>query len=60
MPIKKGSQAFYNYGFRTNLFLLINYGFCIPDNLYDSLKFNVRVSRDFDTEEYPDVKEMMH
>jgi hypothetical protein len=27
-PIKKGEQIFYNYGRRSNQFLLIDYGFC--------------------------------
>ena len=34
----KGSQAWNCYGNRTNVFLLVNYGFCFKDNLYDSVK----------------------
>ena len=54
-PIKKGDQAYYCYGKRSNAFLLLNYGFCIPDNKYDSLivrvKLNVEV-KDHDLTDY--------
>lgn len=42
-PMPKGSQAWYCYGNRTNSYLLINYGFCFPDNLYNSYKIQVRM-----------------
>lgn len=41
--IKKGEQVFYCYGKRSNAFLLLNYGFCIPDNKYDSFSFRVKL-----------------
>jgi hypothetical protein len=34
----KDSQAWNCYGNRTNVFLLVNYGFCFQNNLYDSVK----------------------
>ena len=34
---------FYCYGNRTNKFLLLNYGFCFPDNKYDSYEFPMRL-----------------
>ena len=40
----KGSQAWNCYGQRRNLHLLINYGFCFQDNLYDSLELNLNLN----------------
>ena len=40
--IQAGEQVFYCYGNRTNKFLLLNYGFCFPDNTYDSYEFPMR------------------
>ena len=37
-PMKKGTQAWNCYGNRNNRFLLVNYGFCFADNLYDSFE----------------------
>lgn len=37
--MRAGSQAWYCYGNRTNSYLLVNYGFCFKDNLYNSVKF---------------------
>jgi len=34
--MKKGSQAYLNYGFQTNAKLLMDYGFSIQDNVFDS------------------------
>lgn len=41
---KKGDQLFNCYGRRTNRFLLINYGFCLRNNKYNSLGFKVFVN----------------
>lgn len=41
---KKGDQLFNCYGRRTNRFLLINYGFCLRHNKYNSLGFKVFVN----------------
>ena len=34
-PIEKGSEVFISYGARANAFLLVEYGFTIPNNSYD-------------------------
>ena len=44
--IEPGEQVFYQYGNRSNRFLLYGYGFCIPDNQYDSFLFSVRAEPD--------------
>jgi hypothetical protein len=41
---KKGDQLFNCYGRRTNRFLLVNYGFCMRYNKYNSLGFKVFVN----------------
>jgi hypothetical protein len=41
---RKGDQLFNCYGLRTNRFLLINYGFCLRNNKYNSLGFKVFVN----------------
>lgn len=45
--IKKGGQAYYCYGDRSNMHLLSTYGFCLQDNLYDSLKFMVKLDKNY-------------
>jgi len=55
----KGSQAWNCYGNRTNVFLLVNYGFCFKDNLYDSVKMQMRLDIDFTDSAYPEVKRML-
>ena len=44
-----GEQAYYCYGYRSNKFFLIHYGFCYPNNRYNSysvhLKMNVGLDR---------------
>jgi hypothetical protein len=40
-PFVKGQQCWYSYGSRTNDFLLINYGFAVRNNHFDSYKFNL-------------------
>ena len=42
-PIKAGEQIFYCYDFNSNQYLLLNYGFCFPDNNYDSLEVPLRL-----------------
>lgn len=44
--INKGDQVYYFYGQRSNLFLLLNYGFALEDNKYDSFAFNVNMAFD--------------
>ncbi len=41
---RKNDQLFNCYGRRTNRFLLINYGFCLRHNKYNSLGFKVFVN----------------
>ena len=41
--LKKGSQAWYFYGGRSNFFLLANYGFCFKDNNHDSVKCRMKL-----------------
>ena len=41
--MKKGSQAWTNYGDRPNFNLLVNYSFCFRDNVYDSVKCRFRM-----------------
>lgn len=55
-PMLKGSQAFFCYGNRTNIYLMVNYGFCFQDNLYDSYHVNVRL--DLDTKTAIDPKKL--
>ena len=42
-PILPGDQIFYCYGNRTNRFLLLNYGFCFPDNRYESYEVHMKM-----------------
>ena len=42
----KDGQAWYSYGARTNIFLLVNYGFCFENNLNDSFSTFVRTNID--------------
>jgi hypothetical protein len=44
--LEAGEQAYYCYGDRTNRFLLLNYGFCYPDNKYDSYEIHMRTDVD--------------
>lgn len=44
---KPGQQVFHCYGRRTNRFLLLNYGFCLNNNKYNSLSFRVWVNFDW-------------
>mmetsp|Transcript_6064 Transcript_6064/g.5480 ORF Transcript_6064/g.5480 Transcript_6064/m.5480 type:complete len:225 (+) Transcript_6064:1436-2110(+) len=41
---RKGDQVFHCYGRRTNRFLLLNYGFCLTHNKYNSLSFRVWIN----------------
>lgn len=45
---KKNQQLFLTYGRRSNRYLLLFYGFCIPDNKYDSI--TVRINKKVDKE----------
>lgn len=45
--MKAGTQAWYCYGNRTNSFLMVHYGFCFKDNLYDSYRFALRLDLQF-------------
>jgi hypothetical protein len=57
--MKKGEQAWNCYGNRTNLYLLVNYGFCFQNNLYDSLSLNFRLDIDLKGASVPSVKDMI-
>ena len=39
--IQAGDQVFYNYGKRSNYYLISNYGFAYADNQYDSYYVNL-------------------
>ena len=39
--IRKDEQVMFCYGRRTNYFLLLNYGFALPENRYNSLQFRL-------------------
>ena len=41
------SHIFHCYGRRTNRFLLLNYGFCLNNNKYNSLTFRVWINFDW-------------
>jgi len=45
--MKAGQQAFFKYGDHSNKTLLVQYGFCIENNLYESYKFDVRLDLNF-------------
>ena len=57
--MKAGTQAWNCYGNRSNIFLLVNYGFCFQDNLYDSFKFMVRLDVDFKDLQAPNVDKLI-
>ena len=59
--LKKGSQAFYHYGKRTNIDLLVNYGFCLKENIYDSVKTRVNLNFEFNFDQniQPSLPDMM-
>lgn len=42
-PVAANRELFNSYGSRTNKFLLIWYGFCYPNNLYDSVTVRLQV-----------------
>jgi hypothetical protein len=52
---RHGDQLFNSYGLRTNRFLILNYGFAIRQNKYNSLGFKVFVNYTSD-----DKQEMRH
>ena len=41
--INPGEEVFFSYGNRGNIYLLIYYGFTLPDNKYDSFVFDVNM-----------------
>ena len=43
--IQPGEQVFYNYGNHPNRYLLVHYGFCLPDNKYDTYELRMRVDK---------------
>jgi hypothetical protein len=45
-PFLKGSQVYYNYGNRSNTYLLTNYSFCFMNNKNSSFPFNLRLDCD--------------
>ena len=54
-PIEPGQQVYYCYGRRTNRYLLLNYGFCYADNVYDSFSVFLRA----DLKDRPTVEQML-
>ena len=56
--VKKGEQVFYCYGDRNNRFLMQNYGFCYPNNNFDSLSVLVRYDVDLGAEFEPSFIDM--
>ena len=58
--MRKGSQAWYVYGNRTNASLLVQYGFCFKGNLFDSVLAYVRLEVFFVNQEtFPDLLQMV-
>lgn len=57
-PMKAGTQAWNCYGNRNNEYLLINYGFCFQDNLYDSFTLHLRLDVDIQKGTPASVAEM--
>ena len=53
--IQPGQQVYNCYGNRSNKFLMLNYGFCFPDNTYDSLSLRVRCNIQVDDEFVPNM-----
>lgn len=49
-----GQQVFHCYGRRTNRFLLLNYGFCLNNNKYNSLSFRVWINFNWQKEKEKD------
>lgn len=52
--IKKGDEVFYSYGRRTNGYLMMNYGFCYPENKYESVEISLemrKIAREFNAKE---------
>ena len=43
-PLKKGEQMPYHYGWCNNRFFLINYGFCIPNNIMDAFVIRLELA----------------
>ena len=43
--ILKGKEAYNCYGNCSNSYLMLHYGFCFQNNLYDSVKFNVTLPK---------------
>ena len=50
--IEPGQQLYNFYGSRSNLMLMLNYGFALENNVYDSFVFHVNIAltqvHDFD------------
>lgn len=57
--MRAGTQAWNCYGNRTNQFLLVNYGFCFKDNLYDSFKLRPRLDLLFSKKKQFTVAEIL-
>ena len=53
---KAGQQVFHCYGRRTNRFLLLNYGFCLNNNKYNSLSFRVWINFNWQKEKEKEEK----
>ena len=58
-PIRKGEQAFTCYGSRTNLFLLVSYGFALRGNLFDAEHFDVLLEVDSGKRAFPKLEQML-
>lgn len=56
--MKSGTQAWNSYGKLTNMDLLVHYGFCFKNNLYDSFKQKLSLDIDF-TARLPGIQEMI-
>ena len=42
--LKKGDPAFIRYRKASNMTLLVHYGFCLKDNIYDSVRFLLKMN----------------
>ena len=55
---KKGDQVYYCYGNRNNTYLLLNYGFCFPNNKYEDYYLRMRLDCDMSDPFVPELVDL--
>ena len=53
--IEAGEQVFYNYGDHTNRYLLVQYGFCFPNNKYDTYELRMKIDLSIEQHELTEL-----